>query len=115
MLQLEHKQVTDIQNHRFNPMQIEVKALDAEEFVAAESGEYVCATWTLHTGSGLKTSYLYIELGRQVPYQKQSDKYAQTRFKKFLNCNIEAYESLEDLDNGSYTNKASRIDIILFY
>lgn len=37
-------------------MQIEVRALDEEEFEAAQPGEYVCATWTLHTGSGLKTS-----------------------------------------------------------
>lgn len=41
-------------------MQIEVKALDEEEFEASETGGYVCATWTLHTGSRLKTSYLYI-------------------------------------------------------
>lgn len=96
-------------------MQIEVRALDEEEFEAAQPGEYVCATWTLHTGSGLKTSYLYIRLGRQVPHVKLGKQYAETKFKKFLNCNIEAYESLEELDGGTYTNKAAGIDVILFY
>ena len=96
-------------------MQIEVKALDQQEFEAAETGEYVCATWTLHTGSRLKTSYLYIRLGRQVTYTKTAEKYSQTRFKKFIYCDIEAYQSLEELDSGSSTNKASGIDVTLFY
>jgi len=61
-------------------MQIEVKALDEEEFGVAET-RGVCATWTLHTGSRLKTSYLYIRLGQVTILRPQ--KYAQTRFKKF--------------------------------
>ena len=96
-------------------MQIEVKALDSKEFEAAQTGEYVCATWTLHTGSRLKTSYLYIRLGREVAFTKTGQKYAQTRFKKFLNCDIEAYSSLEELDSGTSTNRASAIDVVLFY
>lgn len=96
-------------------MQIEVRALDKEEFDAAESGESVCAAWTLHTGGGLKTSYLYINLGRQVPFTRDSDKFSQTQFKRFLDCTVEAYESLKDLDYGTTTNTQSGIDVVLFY
>ena len=96
-------------------MQIEVRALDAEESEVAEPGKYVCGSWTLYTGSGLKTVYLYIKLGRQLPYTKQGEKYVQTQFKRFLGCEIEVYESLEDLDNASFTNKATGVDVILFY
>lgn len=55
-------------------MQIEVRALDAEESEVAEPGKYVCGSWTLYTGSGLKTVYLYIKLGRQLPYTQQGEK-----------------------------------------
>ncbi|NJM74671.1 MAG: hypothetical protein HC852_01590 [Acaryochloridaceae cyanobacterium RU_4_10] len=96
-------------------MQIEVRALDKEEFDAAETGECACASWTLHTGKGLKTSYLYIYLGRQVPFAKNSEKHDQTQFKRFLDCSIEAYETLDDLDNGIATNTQSGIDVVLFY
>lgn len=96
-------------------MQIEVRALDADEWEAAEPGDYVCGSLTLQIGSGLKTVYLYIKLGRQLPYTKQGEKYAQTEFKRFLGCEIEVYESLEDLDNATFTNKASGVDVILFY
>jgi hypothetical protein len=96
-------------------MQIEVRALDNEEFDAAASGESVCASWTLHTGSGIKTSYLYIYLGRQVAFEKRGEKFAQTQFKRFLNCTVEAYATLEDLDSGTATNTESGLDVILFF
>jgi len=95
-------------------MAIEVKALDEDEFEAAVPNECVCGTWTQHTGKELKTTYLYIRLGNRVPYKKVSGKYAETQFKKFLHCTVEAYDSLEDLDAGASTNKDYGIDVILW-
>jgi hypothetical protein len=96
-------------------MEIQAKALDEEEFEAANSNEYVCASWTQHTSKQLKTCYLYIWLGRQVLYKKRGEKQDETKFKKFLGCVVEVYETLDDLDNGTLTNKDSGIDVILFY
>jgi len=92
--------------------------LNEEEFSEAVPGAIVSGTWTGHTGKGVKTVYVNVLLGPKASHQNRSPKYADTKFKKFTGCNLEVFETLNDLlygESDTYSKSLESVEVILFY
>jgi hypothetical protein len=96
-------------------MQIEVRALDEEEFEGAESGGYVYGTMSQYAENRWQRCYVYVELGREVPYRERPNDNPKTRFRKFVSCTVGVSKTLEDSESGRVTGEAVGLEVILYY
>ena len=77
---------------------IRVKALDRQFFNEADEGEVVIGTITRYVENKSETYYLSIWLGKEYPYEpKPNEDNLRTDRRKFVNCNVQAYDDLEKI------------------
>jgi hypothetical protein len=93
---------------------IRIKALDAEEFEAAQSNGFAYGTVSQYVDSRWKTRFVYVKFGLEVPYRERASDNSQTHYRSFVNCTVEFSHTLEEAETGKIIGKMSRLDVVLY-
>jgi hypothetical protein len=95
-------------------MELKIKALDAEEFEAAEANGHAYGTVSQYADNQLITRFVYISFGKEVRYREGISDNAETRYRRFVNCSVEFSFTLEDAEIGKIVGKMSGLDVVLY-
>lgn len=95
-------------------MELKIKALDVEEFEAAEGNGFAYGTFSQYVDKQWKTKFVYVKLGREVPYRERVNDNSQTTYRSFVNCDVEFSNTLEDAETGKITGKMTGLDVVLY-
>jgi len=95
-------------------MELRIRALDRDEFEAAESSGYAYGTYSRYVDDKLTTFYVFIDLGREVSYKDRPTDDPTTNYRKFIDSTVRAASSPEQLDRRKYLFILSEIDVIIY-
>lgn len=95
-------------------MDLRVKALDKDEFSAAESNGYVYGTYPRYVDNKLETIYVFVNLGKEVPYNDRPSDDPNTDYRKFNSCTVRAARTSKQLDARKYMFVQSDITVVIY-
>lgn len=95
-------------------MELRIRALDRDEFEAAESNGYVYGTYSRYVDNKLTTFYVFINLGREVAYKDRPTDDPNTSYRKFVGSTVRAANTPEQLDRRKYLFVLSDVDVIIY-
>lgn len=96
-------------------MKLRIKALDTDEFSSAQSNGYVYGTYSRYVDQRLEIIYVYIDLGKEIPYRDRPGDDPKTKYREFTNCTVRAARVSEQLDAGKYLFVQPEITVVVYY
>jgi hypothetical protein len=95
-------------------MELKIKALDIEEFEAAQTNSHAYGTVSKYADNRWKTSFVYVRFGKEVSYRESTGDNPDTRYRRFVNCAVEFSNTLEDAEVGKIVGKMSGLDVVWY-
>ena len=86
-------------------MELKIKALDVEEFEAAEGNGHAYGTVSQYADNQWITRFVYISFGREIQYRENAGDNSEIRYRRFVNCSVEFSITFEDAEIGKILGK----------
>jgi hypothetical protein len=94
---------------------IRVKAYDELYFEEAESQGYFYGTLNHYVDNKWHTFYVLVHLGKKVKRADKPSDDPNTKYKKFVNCIVQAAVDEKSLDEGRFKGKEAGVTVELFW